>query len=112
MLAQLFTIIAPVLVAWYRLPVHVIAGAALLGTLVTSVAGVAFFQFAGPLLVADGVSAAPDWLLGGLFGLGGMLGMDLGARTQRFVPATAVKVLLCLILAGVAGRYLLEFLRS
>ncbi len=37
-------IVAPFFVAFFRLPVYTIAGAALMGTFVTSVAGVAFYQ--------------------------------------------------------------------
>jgi uncharacterized membrane protein YfcA len=103
-------IIAPYLVAIYGLPVYVVAGAALLGTFVTSVAGVAFYQVVGPLLVPSSVVAAPDWALGALFGVGGMAGMYLGARTQRFVPSRWIKVLLCLVLVAVAVRYLFDFL--
>jgi uncharacterized membrane protein YfcA len=99
-------IIAPFLVAIYGLPVYVVAGAALMGTLVTSVAGVLFYQLIGPYVASSGTVVAPDWLLGALFGIGGMAGMYLGARAQRFVPATAIKLLLCLILAAVALQYL------
>jgi uncharacterized membrane protein YfcA len=102
-------IIAPFLVAVFGLPVYVVAGAALMGTLVTSVAGVLFYQLIGPYLAASGAVVAPDWLLGALFGLGGMAGMYLGARAQRFVPATAIKLLLCLILVAVAVQYVAAF---
>ena len=33
-----------------------------------------------------------------LFGIGGMAGMYLGARAQKYVPARAIKVMLCLII--------------
>jgi len=102
-------IIAPYLVAIYGLPVYAVAGAALLGTFVTSVAGVTFYQALGPLLVSNGVVVAPDWALGALFGAGGMAGMYLGARTQRFVPSRWIKLLLCLVLVAVAVRYLIDF---
>jgi len=102
-------IIAPYLVAIYGLPVYVVAGAALLGTFVTSVAGVTFYQVVGPLLVPSSVVVAPDWALGVLFGAGGMAGMYLGARTQRFVPSSWIKLLLCLVLVAVAVRYLVGF---
>ena len=41
-------IIAPFLVAIYNLPVYTIAGATLIGTFATSVAGAGFYQFAAP----------------------------------------------------------------
>jgi hypothetical protein len=78
-------IIAPFLVSIGGLPVHTVAGATLMGTFVTSVVGVVFYQGIAPWSAATRV--APDWLLGGLFGLGGVGGMYLGARTQKLVPA-------------------------
>ncbi|MDR1776708.1 MAG: sulfite exporter TauE/SafE family protein [Desulfovibrio sp.] len=100
-------IIAPFLVSCYRLPVHTISGATLMGTFLTSVAGVAFYVFMAPLF--PGKSVAPDWVLGLFFGLGGMAGMYLGARCQKFVPARAIKWMLGLIILGVACKYVLEF---
>ncbi len=101
-------IIAPLLVTLFKLPVYTIAGAALLGTFVTSVVGVAFYQAIAPLY--PDLSVAPDWLLGLLFGLGGMVGMYLGARCQKFVPAPAIKWMLGVILVVIAARYMLSFL--
>ena len=64
------SIIAPFFVAVFHLPVYTVAGAALMGTFVTSVAGVAFYQLMAPFY--PNMSVAPDWLLGILFGLGGV----------------------------------------
>lgn len=104
-------IIAPFFVAIYGLPVHTVAGATLMGTFITSVAGVVFYQILAWLPAYAHMSVAPDWLLGGLFGLGGICGMYLGARAQRFVPAKWIKLGLVLVLLYVAGRYLWEFAR-
>jgi len=104
-------IIAPFLVAIYGLPVHTIAGATLMGTLVTSVVGVSFYQLIAPLYQASGIAVAPNWTLGLSFGIGGMAGMYLGARTQRFVPATFLKIMLALIILGIAVPYLMQYLR-
>ncbi len=101
------SIIAPFLVSFFRLPVHTVAGAALLGTFATSVIGVAVYQIIAPL--HPGMSVAPDWLLGALFGVGGLAGMYLGARSQKYVPAGAIKIMLAAILCLTALRYLLEF---
>ncbi len=103
-------IIAPFFVAIYGLPVHTVAGAALMGTFITSVAGVAFYQLIAPWYA--GMVVAPDWLLGALFGLGGLAGMYLGARCQRFVPAGYIKVMLAGLLLYVAGRYIMGFILS
>ena len=102
-------IVAPFLVTFFGLPVYTVAGAALMGTFVTSVAGVAFYSALAPFY--PHLSVAPDWLLGLLFGLGGMAGMYLGARCQKFVPAKAIKWMLVTILVGTALKYILEFLK-
>ncbi|MCA1793172.1 MAG: sulfite exporter TauE/SafE family protein [Desulfobacteraceae bacterium] len=100
-------IIAPFFVTFFRLPVYIVAGAALMGTFVTSIAGVAFYQVIAPFY--PHLSVAPDWLLGILFGIGGMAGMYLGARCQKFVPARAIKWLLAGIMVLTAGKYVLAF---
>ena len=100
-------IIAPFFVTSFRLPVYTVAGATLMGTFVTSVAGVAFYQAIAPLYPQ--LSVAPDWLLGALFGLGGMAGMYLGARCQKLVPARAIKWLLAAIVLLAAAQYIAAF---
>jgi uncharacterized membrane protein YfcA len=100
-------IIAPFFISFFGLPVYTVAGAALMGTFVTSVAGVAFYQLIAPL--HPELTVAPDWLLGLLFGVGGMAGMYLGARCQKHVPATAIKWMLAATILFVAGRYVAGF---
>jgi len=97
-------IIAPFCIAVFRLPVYAVAGAALAGTFVTSVAGVAVYTF---LPLPGGGYATPDWWLGSLFGLGGLAGMYLGAACQRHVPQPVLKGSLGVLLAGLGGLYLL-----
>ncbi|MCX8027561.1 MAG: sulfite exporter TauE/SafE family protein [Thermodesulfovibrionales bacterium] len=96
------SIIVPFLVSFCRLPVYTIAGAALMGTFITSVAGGVFFTFAPAV---GGVSAMPDWPLGILFGIGGLCGMYLGARAQKFVPQKYIKAMLTVIILGLAIKY-------
>ncbi len=100
-------IIAPFLVTFFRMPVYIIAGATLFGTFITSVAGVIFYQFLARFY--PGLSVSPDYALGFLFGIGGFAGMYLGAKCQRYVPATVIKLILCLSLLFIAGKYILEF---
>jgi uncharacterized membrane protein YfcA len=100
-------IIAPFCIAVFRLPVAVVAGAALAGTFATSVIGVFVYSV---LPLPGGGHAAPDWLLGSLFGLGGLAGMYLGAATQKRVPQQALKLGLALLLAALAASYLLPAL--
>ena len=98
-------IIAPFFVAFLGLPVYTVAGAALMGTFITSIAGVSFYQAIAPLY--PGLTVAPDWPLGLLFGLGGAAGMYCGARLQRHLPARAIKWMLVAVILSVAARYLL-----
>lgn len=96
-------IVAPFFVSICGLPVYTIAGATLMGTLVTSVAGVAFYQMLA--LWHAGKAVAPDWALGILFGLGGICGMYCGARLQKHVPAVYIKIMLCVVILGTALNY-------
>jgi uncharacterized membrane protein YfcA len=96
-------IIAPLLVSLWGLPVHTIAGAALLGTFLTSASGVAFFCLLGR-------DVWPDWTLGLSFGAGGLVGIYLGARLQRFLPGRPIEGLLTLVVSGLGLSYVIGFL--
>ncbi len=102
-------IMAPILVSWFRLPVHTLGGATLLGTFLTSVAGIAFYSFIAPFF--PGQSVAPDWMLGFLLGIGGFVGMYFGARCQKHVPAAAIKWMLCIVILATAGQYIGGFFK-
>jgi hypothetical protein len=99
-------IIAPFCVAVFRLPVYTIAGAALMGTFITSVAGSLFFSF---MPVTGGVSGMPDWPLGILFGIGGFIGMYFGARFQKFIPQRFIKLMLGAAIVSLAAKYIVQF---
>jgi len=100
-------IIAPFCVAVFRLPVYTVAGAALMGTFLTSIAGVFFYTV---LPAQGGLATRPDWLLGALFGAGGFAGMYLGARLQKYVPQRAIKGMLGGMIVILALRYILQWL--
>lgn len=99
------SIIAPFLITFFRLPVYAIAGAVLLGTFVSSLAGVAFYS----LIPIKGAVAAPDWLLGILFGVGGLIGMYFGAKAQKRVSEKWIKLILGIVVSIVALKYILKF---
>lgn len=99
-------IIAPFCVAVFHLPVYTVAGAALMGTFLTSVLGVIFYSV---IPAKAGMVTSPDWLLGFLFGAGGFVGIYLGARFQKFVPQKAIKLILGMVIILLAGRYISQF---
>lgn len=98
-------IIAPFCVAVFRLPVYTVAGAALMGTLLTSVVGVLFYS----LVNIGGQSPQPDWLLGALFGIGGLGGIYLGARCQKYIPQDLIKGILGILILYTSARYIYDF---
>jgi hypothetical protein len=101
-------IIAPFCVAVFRLPVYTVAGAALMGTFLTSIAGLAFYSL---IPAQSGLATRPDWLLGFLFGAGGFAGMYAGARLQKFVPQKPIKAVLGLLIVLLSGSYIWQFLK-
>ncbi len=96
-------IMAPLFVSIFNLPVYTIAGAALAGTFLTSVVAVLFFQILS--LYYQTMAVAPNWILGLLFGLGGLAGVYLGARFQKYIPAKIIKVILIVCILFIAIRY-------
>ncbi len=99
---------APFYTAFFGLPVYTVAGATLMGTLVTSLAGVAFYHALAPFY--PGLEVPPNWTVGLLFGVGGLAGVYCGARLQKYVPARAIKVILAACLFFLAAGYILSFL--
>jgi uncharacterized membrane protein YfcA len=88
-------IIAPFCVAFLNIPVHTVAGAAMFGNSL-----IPFY---------NGQTAPPDWFLGILFGIGGLLGMYLGATCQKYVPERIIQAILALIIFAVSINYILQF---
>jgi uncharacterized membrane protein YfcA len=99
-------IIAPFCVALFHLPVYTIAGAALMGTFLTSIAGVFFYS-----AIPSAMNTSPDWALGALFGAGGFAGMYLGARAQKHVPQKYIQLMLASAIIYISVSYILRFFR-
>jgi uncharacterized membrane protein YfcA len=103
------SIIAPFLVTAFGLPVYAVAGATLIGTFGTSVAGVAFFELLATMGFGSsaGAPVAPDWLLGLTLGVGGLAGTYAGARLQTYVPERLIRGALGVLVTLLALRYIL-----
>jgi hypothetical protein len=99
-------IVAPFCVAVFHLPVYTVAGAALMGTFLTSILGVIFYSV---IPAKGGMVTLPDWLLGFLFGAGGFIGIYLGARFQKFVPQKFIKLILGIIIIFLALHYISQY---
>ena len=100
-------IIVPFLTSIFGLPIHTIAGAALMGSGVISVISVLFYSFLA--LLYPNISVAPDLLLALLFGIGGIIGMYLGAYCQKFIPGIWLKLFMILVIFSVAVKYTLDY---
>lgn len=103
------SLLAPILVSVFKLPIHTIAGATLASTFIASIAGIFPYAFLGPLLGEPGLSALPEWTLGGVLGLGGFAGIYLGARLQKRVSTVWIEIMLALIILYVAGKYTVPY---
>lgn len=98
-------LIVPLLIAYARLPVHIIAGAALLGTFAASAASVLAYQALSNFYPQ--IPVEPAWRIGVLFGLGGLVGTWLGGSCQKYVSPRWIKLILCIGVLTVAIRYLI-----
>lgn len=100
-------IIAPFFITFFGLPVYTVAGACLMGTFVTSIAGVGVYQALA--FVYPSQTIAPDYFLGILFGIGGIGGMYCGAMCQKYVSANTLKIILMLFILITSGKYIFEY---
>ncbi|MDD4334282.1 MAG: sulfite exporter TauE/SafE family protein [Desulfotomaculaceae bacterium] len=103
------SIIAPFCVSILNLPVYTVAGAALFGTFLTSVAGVGFYAILSTTSSGASANVAPDLLLGSLFGIGGLAGTYCGAYAQKFLKETILKGIMAALVILLALEYILQF---
>lgn len=103
-------LIAPFLVSVWRLPVYTIAGASLAASFVTALGGVLDYWLLAPLMHRSPMSTSPDWMLGLALGLGGAIGIYIGARLQRYLPARLIKLGLLVSVLSIAGKYIYDFI--
>jgi uncharacterized membrane protein YfcA len=95
------SILAPLLIM-LGYAVGDIAGAALLSTFVTSIAGIATFEL---LATRQSGHLGPDWTIGLAVGVGGLVGSYTGARLQPHLPEAGLRRLLGALALTVALRY-------
>ncbi|PMP98219.1 MAG: hypothetical protein C0169_00030 [Thermodesulfobacterium geofontis] len=91
-----------ILLAFFKIPAYIFAGATLAGTCITSVFGVIIFTLGGN---------PPDWLLGLLFGIGGALGLSLGARIQKYMPQKLIRIIIMVAIFFISFRYIISFFK-
>jgi uncharacterized membrane protein YfcA len=89
-----------------------VAGPALLGTFFTSIAGIFVYSHIMPSLGSGFVAVYPDWHLGLSLGVGGFLGIYLGARLQKYLPSRFIKGVLLTVILIVILKYTLDYLSS
>ncbi len=96
---------SPILISLFNLPVYTIAGATLLATFLTSIFAVVYYQILG--IFYPGMAIAPNWLLGIALGIGGLAGIYLCARFQKYMPAKLIKWILFVSIIFVAFKYII-----
>lgn len=99
-------VMAPLLVSFFGIPLHAVGGACLFATFLTSAAGAGFFFLLS--IWMHSACASPDWLLGLLFGLGGALGMYVGAATQKYVSPYWLRWILFIPIFSIAMIYIAQ----
>lgn len=93
-------LMSPLLVAFFHLPIHTIAGANLLGTFVASLIGIGSFSALG---------YPPNLEIGFLLGVGGLAGIYTGAKFQKKVPETKIRLILSVLILLLSTKYITQF---
>ena len=96
-------LMSTLLVTFFHLPIHAIAGANLLGTFAASIVGILSFTSSG---------YPPDLKIGFLLGLGGLTGIYAGAKFQKFITETKIKIMLGIIILLLSFKYILQYWSS
>jgi uncharacterized membrane protein YfcA len=98
------SLLGPILVG-RGMPVATVAPAALASTFMTSIAGAGVYALLARTTEGD---IAPNWPVGVLCGVGGLVGGYLGARLQPRLPDTALRVLLGVLAMCLAVLYAVQ----
>jgi uncharacterized membrane protein YfcA len=100
------SILGPILVG-SGMTVATVAPAAIASTFVTSIVGAVTYAV---LATTTSGAIAPEWSVGLVCGLGGLIGGYVGARLQPRLPERGLRLLLGLVAAAVGVAYLIEVL--
>jgi uncharacterized membrane protein YfcA len=98
------SILGPIL-AGRGVPLVKVAPAALASTFLTSTVGAATYALLALTSTAD---IAPNWPIGALCGLGGLVGGYLGARLQPRLPETGLRLLLGALAIALSALYAIQ----
>ncbi|MQA95855.1 MAG: TSUP family transporter [Streptosporangiales bacterium] len=98
------SLLGPIL-AGRGLPVATVAPAALASTFITSIAGALTYTVLALTTPGD---IAPEWTLGLLCGLGGLIGGYLGAHLQPRLPDAGLRLLLGTLAIALAVLYAIQ----
>jgi len=93
-------LLSPLLISVFGLPPHATASATLSGTFITSIIGVFSYAHFG---------YTPNWPIAFLFGIGGMSGMYVAARIQKYIPPFLIKIALACLIFIPALRYIIGY---
>ena len=106
-------ILAPFCISVLNLPVAIVSGAALFSTWMSSVIAALFYAFLPAAKTS--LNTSPDWVLGSLFGLGGMAGITMGTFLQKRFSVIWIKIILASCIIIISLRYissaLIQFLK-
>ncbi|MFH0765535.1 MAG: sulfite exporter TauE/SafE family protein [Calditrichota bacterium] len=98
-------LLSPFLVASFRQPVKAVSGAALISTFLVSTMGVLVYYALSWFYAGTKIPVQPDWLLGGLFGLGGIAGITVGSILQRWFPVKVIQIILLICITIIVWNY-------
>jgi len=100
-------LMVPFLVSVVGLPIYIIAGATITFTFTNAMMGIVAYYTVAPLMGTSPVP--PDWLMGLILAAGGLVGSYIAARTQRYFPEKALKVILGIAIGSWGWLYILNF---
>jgi len=93
-------LLAPLIVAFFKLPVYTIAGATLFSTFVTSIIGVISYTALG---------YPPNLRIGLVLGFSGFIGIYIGSRLQKLIPERVIRIVLSIAVLILALRYISQY---